>query len=415
MAAGSQRGIHSFDFRLTAGATLGIGCADSSHTGDIRLIRIDARLATLRSCHRKGLARLQFTATDADAGIFLRIEDSNRRTEPQRTRNAGRSCCNLGIGLAISSEGHRICRGDIRVRHCHLGPLGVALAGRSGDAGSIGALDARIPIVEGVPDHLAAGCSAIGSGRLLGIQGRIGLLQHSGGIKGSSVVIAAAVGIRQFGADGGHHHVGIDAQATYCGAHQVLIHVQFFPGGNSRFPGRDGALVHLGQGGGADGVHTHARSNGGTACTETGRIELGGHLIVGVHGEVLIGRHFAVVHHCRSLAVHIVDGNRRSSSPHGTGHAGHHCGHTCAAVRRHIHGTGIAQAAVFFRRNRAVHKFCIRGEVIVDHAHASSHGTGNHGRRHRCRSADQSGLMVVLGRDFQPLVGAGDVLHGGGH
>ena len=79
---GSQRGIHSFDFSLTAGAALGIGRADSSHTGDIRLIRIDARLATLRSCHRKGLARLQFTATDADAGIFLRIEDGNRRTEP---------------------------------------------------------------------------------------------------------------------------------------------------------------------------------------------------------------------------------------------------------------------------------------------------------------------------------------------
>ena len=79
---GSQHGTHSFDFSLTAGAALGIGRADSSHTGDIRLIRIDARLATLRSCHRKGLARLQFTATDADAGIFLRIEDGNRRTEP---------------------------------------------------------------------------------------------------------------------------------------------------------------------------------------------------------------------------------------------------------------------------------------------------------------------------------------------
>ena len=367
------------------------------------------------SRYSESVVRLQRTAADADAGILLRIEDSNRRTEPQRTRNAGRSRRNLGIGLAIRAEVQRICRGDGSVRHRHLGALGIALAGRSSDAGSIDALHACIPIVEGVLDHLAAGCSAIGSGRLLGIQGRIGLLQHSGGIKGSSVVIAAAVGIRQFGADGGHHHVGIDAQAAHCGAHQVLIHVQFFPGGNSRFPGRDGALVHLGQGGGADGVHTHARSNGGTACTETGRIELRGHLIVGVHGEVLIGRHFAVVHHCRSLAVHIVDGNGRSRSPHGTGHAGHHCGHTCAAVRRHIHGTGIAQAAVFFRRNRAVHKFCIRGEVIVDHAHASSHGTGNHGRRHRCRSADQSGLMVVLGRDFQLLVGAGDVLHGGGN
>ena len=415
LAAGSQRGIHSFDFRLTAGATLGIGCADSSHTGDIRLIRIDARLATLRSCHRKGLARLQFTATDADAGIFLRIEDSNRRTEPQRTRNAGRSRRNLGIGLAIRAEVQRICCGDGSVRHRHLGALGIALAGRSGDAGSIDALDARIRIVEGVPDHLAAGCSAIGGGRLLGIQGRIGLLQHSGGIKGSSVVIAAAVGIRQFGADGGHHHVGIDAQAAHRSAHQVLIHVQFFPGGNSRFPGRDGALVHLGQGGGANGVDTHPRGNGGTARTESGCIELGGHLIVGVHGEVLIGRDFAVVHHCRSLAVHIVDGNRRSSSPHGTGHAGHHCGHIGAAVRRHFHGTGITQAAVFLCRNRAAHQFCIRGEVIIDHANAGSHSAGDHGRRHRCRSADQSGLVVVFGRDFQSLVGAGDVLHGGGN
>ena len=415
LAAGSQRGIHSFDFRLTAGATLGIGCADSSHTGDIRLIRIDARLATLRSCHRKGLARLQFTATDADAGIFLRIEDSNRRTEPQRTRNAGRSRRNLGIGLAIRAEVQRICRGDGSVRHRHLGALGIALAGRSGDAGSIDALDARIRIVEGVPDHLAAGCSAIGGGRLLGIQGRIGLLQHSGGIKGSSVVIAAAVGIRQLGADGGHHHVGIDAQAAHRSAHQVLIHVQFFPGGNSRFPGRDGALVHLGQGGGANGVDTHPRGNGGTARTESGCIELGGHLIVGVHGEVLIGRDFAVVHHCRSLAVHIVDGNRRSSSPHGTGHAGHHCGHIGAAVRRHFHGTGITQAAVFLCRNRAAHQFCIRGEVIIDHANAGSHSAGDHGRRHRCRSADQSGLVVVFGRDFQSLVGAGDVLHGGGN
>ena len=409
-----ERALIQGDGRAAAGTALGIGRTDPGKGTDIALVGRDPGGPALFSQDGQVFASGQGTAADGDAGILFRIQDRYRGAQIH-TAQAGRSRRNLGIGLAIRAEVQRICRGDGSVRHRHLGALGIALAGRSGDAGSIGALDARIRIVEGVLDHLAAGCSAIGSGRLLSIQGRIGLLQHSGGIKGSPFVIAAAVGICQFGADGGHHHVGIDAQATYCGAHQVLIHVQFFPGGNSRFPGRDGALVHLGQDGGADGVHTHARSNGGTACTETGRIELRGHLIVGVHGEVLIGRHFAVVHHCRSLAVHIVDRNGRSSSPHGTGHAGHHCGHTCAAVRRHIHGTGIAQAAVFLRRNRAARQFCIRGEVIIDHAHASSHGAGDHGRTDSCRSADQGGLVVVFGRDFQSLVGTGDVLHGGSH
>ena len=269
--------------------------------------------------------------------------------------------------------------------------------------------------MEGVFDHLAAGSGVIGNSRLLGIQGRIGLLQHGGSIKGSSVIIAAAVGIRQFGANGGHHHVGIDAQAAHGGAHQVLIHVQFFPGGNSRFPGRDGALVHLGQGGSADGVDSHPCGNGGTACAESGCIELGGHLVVGIHGEVLLSSHGAVVHHSRSLAVHIVDRNGGSRSPHGPGHTSHHCGYAGAAVRRYFHRTGIAQAAVFLRRNRAARQFRLRGKVIVDHAHAGPYGTGDHGRTDSCRSADQGSLMVVFGRDFQALVGADNVLHGGGH
>ena len=413
---GNQRGIHGFDLRLTAGAALGIGCTEGCHAGDVRLIRIDARLTALVSRYRERIVRLQRTAADADAGIFLRIEDGNRRAEPQRTRNAGRSRRNLGIRLAIRAEIQRICRGDGRVRHCHLGTLGVVLAGRSGHAGSIRARDTRIRIVEGVFDHLAAGSGVIRGRRLLGIQGRIGFLQYSSGIKRSLfIIIAVAVGIRQFGADGSHHHIGVEAHSAHRSAHQVLIHVQLFPGGDGRFLGRDGALVHLGQGGGADGVDTHARGNGSTTRTERGRIELRGHLVMGIHGEVLFSRHFAVIHHRRSLAVHVVDGNRRSRSAHRAGHTGHHSGHTGTAVRRHFHGTGIAQAAVLLRRNRAAHKLCIRGEVIVDHTHAGSHGTGDHGRRHGCRSADQSGLMVVFGRDFQPLVGAVDVLHGGGN
>ena len=415
MAAGSQRGIHSFDFSLTAGAALGIGRADSSHTGDIRLIRIDARFAALISRYGKSILRLQGAAAEADTGILLRVQNGHSGTEAKRAGDAGRSRRDLRIRLTIGADSQRVSGGDGRIRHCHLCPLGVALAGRSGDAGSIGALDARIRIVEGVLDHLAAGCRVIGGGRLLGIQGRIGFLQRSGGIKGSPFVLAAAVGIRQFGADGGHHHVGIDAQAAHCGAHQVLIHVQFFLGSNSRFPGRDGALVHLGQGGGANGVDAHPRSNGGTACTETGRIELRGHLIVGVHGEVLIGRHFAVVHHCRSLAVQVVDGNRRSRRTHGTSHTGHDRCYRSAAVGCHFHGTGTSLAVFLTCRYITVYKFCIGGEVIVDHAHTSSHGAGNHSRRHCCRSADQSGLMVVFGRDVQALVVAGDVLHGGGH
>ena len=78
---GSQRGIHGFDFRLTAGAALGIGRTDSRYTGDVRLISIDARLAALVSRYRERIIRLQRTAADADPSIFLRIQNSNRRTE----------------------------------------------------------------------------------------------------------------------------------------------------------------------------------------------------------------------------------------------------------------------------------------------------------------------------------------------
>ena len=269
--------------------------------------------------------------------------------------------------------------------------------------------------MKGVLDHLAAGGGVIGSSRLLGIQGRIGLSQHSGGIKGSSLVRAAAVGIRQFGADGGHHHVGINAQAAHCSAHQVLIHIQVFPGGDGRFPGRDGALVHLGQGGRADSVDTHACGDGGAARTKRSRVELRGHPVMSIHGKVLVGRHGAVIHDRCSLAVQIVDGNRRSRRTHGTSHTGHDRCYRSAAVGCHFHGTGTSLAVFLTCRYITVYKFCIGGEVIVDHAHTSSHGAGNHSRRHCCRSADQSGLMVVFGRDVQALVVADDVLHGGGH
>ena len=209
--------------------------------------------------------------------------------------------------------------------------------------------------MEGVLDHLAALIPVIGGSRLLGIQGRIGLLQRSGRIKRSPVIIAAAVGICQFGADGGHHHVGIDAEAARRSAHQVLIHIHLFPGGDGRFLGRDSTLVHFGQDGRADGVDAHARGNGGTACAVNGRIERRVHLVMGIHGEVLIGRHGAIIHHRRSLAIQVVDGDRQSRSAPRTSHTGHHRGHTGAAVRRHVHGTGIAPAAVFLRRNLAAH------------------------------------------------------------
>ena len=269
--------------------------------------------------------------------------------------------------------------------------------------------------MEGVLDHLAAGCRVIGGGRLLGIQGRIGPLQRSGRIKRSPVIIAAAVGIRQFGADGGHHHVGIDTEAARRSAHQVLIYIHLFPGGDGRLLSLDGALVHLGQGRGADGVDAHPRSNGGAARTKRSRVELRGHPVMSIHGKVLVGCHGAVIHDRCSLAVQIVDGNRRSRRTHGTSHTGHDRCYRSAAVGCHVHGTGTSLAVFLTCRDITVYKFCIGGEVIVDHAHTSSHGAGNHSRRHCCRSADQSGLMVVFGRDVQALVVADDVLHGGGH
>ena len=134
-----------------------------------------------------------------------------------------------------------------------------------------------------------------------------------------------------------------------------------------------------------------------------------------IHGKVLVGRHGAVIHDRCSLAVQIVDGNRRSRRTHGTSHTGHDRCYRSAAVGCHFHGTGTSLAVFLTCRDITVYKFCIGGEVIVDHAHAGPNGTGDHSRRHCCRSADQSGLMVVFGRDVQALVVADDVLHGGGH
>ena len=401
-----KRAVLQRDGRRAAGAALGIGRTEFRRAREASLIGIDGRLSMLSSLSRKVRPCRQVAAFHRDAGFLVRIEDGHRGAHADRTRKAGRSCRHLGIGLAVCRQGEFFTCIDRGIRHGDLGPLAGAGAIAGLNTGVILHIDPGGLVVQRSLDRIRRAAGAA----LLSIHGFIGILQYTGGIERSSVIRWATVAVCNRRADGGHHHIGVEAHSAHGGTRHGLIDIQFFPGVHGCCLGYNLAARHLGRRSCIDSVDADAGRDGRTACRSLDGIELRLHFIVGIHRQGVIGLDITAAHQCGRCAIQIVDSHGNTGADYRTGHTEDMRIHFTCAVCGHADSARIGQAVLPARRNGAAREFCRGIEIVIDHADAGPDGTAGNGRADGRRSADKSGLMIVVGSHRESHILARDIL-----